>query len=358
MCCLRFPLSSSDRKAVARHLKPAQPLGKRRQVNSCLALLAVLDGPSCAPVALSLRVPEKTSAAGVWACCCDGLPGARHQKPPGRPPPLPPTQTAALAPRLEEGPGQAGCSGACGRAPLLPPLLDDRGGGLDHVFSRAPGLKNLGLRWQQAAFGSAHLDEPTRQAWRPQPWPQRRRAAHTQTALLRVGAAARWPPWGTRTDTGARRGQPPQVTTAGQRQGATVCGLLDACPGDCFSPGQDGRLHSAASLALRTRVLEQTTPPLLLRQAGAPSHPSTEPQAGCAQHTARLPVVQWPPDAPDANPREKLWQKSTPQETHLPSFPTLEGRTEKGEQALRKLTKTPEDMLTLCRLPTALAQAA
>jgi hypothetical protein len=94
---MRFTMSPSDRKAVKRHLKKAQHQGNLRQVKYFLAILAVMDGQSCAQVALILRVHEKTVAAWVCAFCCYGLQGAPHNKPAGRPPKLTPTQKEALA---------------------------------------------------------------------------------------------------------------------------------------------------------------------------------------------------------------------------------------------------------------------
>jgi hypothetical protein len=48
MCCVRFPTFSTSRKAVERPQKPAQHLGKRRQVQYYLASLAIIDGQSLA----------------------------------------------------------------------------------------------------------------------------------------------------------------------------------------------------------------------------------------------------------------------------------------------------------------------
>ena len=56
MCCMRFTISASYRKAVERHLKTAQHLGHLRQVKYLLASLAVVDGQSC------------TQVAWVWRC--------------------------------------------------------------------------------------------------------------------------------------------------------------------------------------------------------------------------------------------------------------------------------------------------
>ena len=108
MCCVRFTMSPSDRKEVERQLKTAQHLGNLRQVKYLLAILAVLDGQSFAQVAGVLRVHEKTVATWVGVFCCYGSKGAPRQKPTGRPPKLTPTQKAALATLIDEGPVKAG----------------------------------------------------------------------------------------------------------------------------------------------------------------------------------------------------------------------------------------------------------
>src|SRR5215831_3403157 len=103
MCCFRFTISASYRKAVKCHLKTAQHLGNLRQVKYLLALLAVIDGHSLAQIALVLRVHENTVAAWVNACCCYGVQGVPRQKPTGRPPTLTPTPTEALATLIDAG---------------------------------------------------------------------------------------------------------------------------------------------------------------------------------------------------------------------------------------------------------------
>jgi transposase len=309
MCCLRFTMSSSDRKEVERQLKTTQPLGNLRHVTYCLAILAVMDGQSFAQVALILRMHEKTVAAWVCAFCCYGLQGAPHTKPTGRPPKRTPAQKEARAQRIEEGPVKAGFSGACWRSPMMQRLIYDRFGVLYNVFSIAQLLKNLGLSLQKAACVSHHLDEQKRQAWRTKTWPQLLRAAQTKKALLLFGDEASFPQWGTLTYTWARRGQQPKVKTSGTRTGYKGFGLIDAFTGHFFSQGQDGRLNSAASIAFLTRVLEQTTQPIILIQDGAKYHTSTETNAFFAQQTARRQVVQLPTYSPDYNPIEKLWKK-------------------------------------------------
>ena len=197
-----------------------------------------------------------------------------------------------------------------------------------------------------------------RQAWRTTTWPQILRRAKERKALLLFGDEASFPQWGTLTYTWARRGQQPKVKTCGKRKGSKVFGLLDSFTGHFFYQGQDGRLHSAAYMTFLTRVLAQTTQPIILMQDGAKYHTSAETKAFFAQQTARLQIVQLPTYAPDYNPIEKLWKKIKQQDTHLHSFPTFEALTEQVEQALLKFTNAPEEILALCSLPTALAQAA
>jgi transposase len=358
MCCLRFTMSCSYRKEVERHLKTAQRLGHLRQVKYLLAILAVVDGQSCAQVALILRVHEKTVATWFQAFCCYGLQETPRTKPTGRPPKLTPTQKTALATVIEEGPVKAGFSGACWRSPMIQQLIDERFGVYYNVFYIAQLLKNLGFSYQKAAFVSDHLNEAKRQEWRTKTWPQILRRAQARNALLLFGDEASFPQWGTLTYTWARRGQQPKVKTSGKRKGYKVFGLIEYFTGRFFYQGQEGRLNSAASIAFLTRVLEQTTQPIVLIQDGAKYHTSAETNAFFAQQTARLQVFQLPTYSPDYNPIEKLWKKIKQQDTHLHYFPTFEALTEKVEQALLKFTNTPEEILALCSLPTELAQAA
>ncbi len=199
MCSVRFPSSTPYRQDVERQLKTARPWGRLRQAHYLLAILAVMDGQSFAEVAVVLRVHEKTVAAWVRMFCCAGLKGAPRQKPTGRPPKLPPTQTEALAQLLDEGPVRAGFSGACWRSPRLQQVIYDRFGVFYNVFSIAQLLKNLGFRYQKAAFVSAHLDVAKRTTWCTTTWPHILRLAKEEKALRRCGDEASCPQWGTRT---------------------------------------------------------------------------------------------------------------------------------------------------------------
>jgi len=358
MCCMRFTMSPSYRKEVERHLKRAQHLGNVRQVKYLLTILAVMDGQSLVQIASLLQVHEKTVTAWVRLFCCYGITGMPRKKPTGRPPKLTPTQKVALATLLDEGPVKAGFSGACWRSPMVQQLIQDRFGVFYNVFYIAPLLKNLGFSYQKAAFVSDHLNESKRQAWRTTTWPQLLRRAKERQALLLFGDEASFPQWGTLTYTWARRGQQPTVKTSGKRKGYKVFGLIEYFSGHFFYQGQEGRLNSAAYIAFLRRVLAQTTQYIILIQDGAKYHTSAETKVFFAQQTTRLEVCQLPTYSPDYNPIEKLWKKIKQQDTHLHYFPTFEALTDKVEQALLKFANTPAEILALCSLPTALAQAA
>jgi hypothetical protein len=70
MCDFRFTISAASRTEVECHLQTAQPLGHLRRAKDGLAILAVSEGQSFAPVALGLRVPEKTVATWMREFCC------------------------------------------------------------------------------------------------------------------------------------------------------------------------------------------------------------------------------------------------------------------------------------------------
>ena len=154
MCYVRFTISTAYRKEVEHHLQTAQHLGHLRQVKYLLAILAVMDGQSFAQVALVLRVHEKTVATWVQVFCCYGFQGAPRHKPTGRPPKLTPTQQAALATLIEEGPVKAGFSGACWRSPMIQQMISERFGVYYNVFYIAQLLKNLGFSYQKAGVSA------------------------------------------------------------------------------------------------------------------------------------------------------------------------------------------------------------
>jgi len=241
---------------------------------------------------------------------------------------------------------------------MIQQLIYERFGVFYNVFYIAQLLKNLGFSYQKAAFVSDHLDEGKRHAWCTTTWPQIVRLATERQALLLFGDEASFPQWGTLSYTWARRGHQPLVKTSGKRKGYKVFGVIEYFTGRFWYQGQEGRLNSEAYITFLTRVLDQVTQPIILIQDGAKYHTSVAMQRFFALHTERLMVFQLPSYSPDYNPIEKLWKKVKKEGTHLQYFPTFEALTAKVEQALLKFANTPEEILSLCSLPTELAKAA
>jgi transposase len=358
MCSFRFTISKHYRKEVEKKLQTAQQLSDVRGIKYHLAILAVMEDQPFEQVAQTLRVQLKTVAEWVRLFCCYGVKGAPYQKSSGRPPKLTATQKEELARLLDEGPVKAGFPGACWRSPMIQQLIFEHFGIRYNVFYLAQLLRNLGFSWQKAAFVSDHLNEAKRQEWRATTWPRALRLARRQGALLLFGDEASFPQWGTLSYTWARRGQQPKVKTSGKRKGYKVFGWIDYFSGRLFYQGQSGRLETVAYLAFLTQVLAQTTQPLVLIQDGARYHTSKAAQAFFAAHVDRLTVFQLPSYSPDYNPIEKLWKKVKDQDTHLQYFPDFASLTARVEEALLKFTNMPQEILSLCSLPTELAFAA
>jgi DDE superfamily endonuclease len=148
------------------------------------------------------------------------------------------------------------------------------------------------------------------------------------------------------------------VKTSGKRTGYTVLGVIESCTGRFGYAGQDGRLNSDAYIALLTRVLEPTTQPILLIQAGAKEHTSAAMPRFVARHTKRLTVFQVPSSSPDDHPIEQLGKNVNKEGTPLQYFPTFEALTDTVEHALLQFAHTPEEILSRCSLPSEMAQVA
>ena len=358
MCAFRVTVSRRRRQELEHQLHTAQQLGKLHAVKCLLAILALTDGQSCDAVARTLRVTPKTVHQWVRRWLLDGLKGLQWNKPPGRPPKLTKTQKHELAQLIDEGPVKAGFTSACWRSPMIQQLIYERFGVFYNVFYLAQLLKHLGFSYQKAAFVSDHLNEAKRQEWCTTTWPQILTLAKAQHALLLFGDEASFPQWGTLSYTWARRGHQPMVKTSGKRKGYKVFGVIEYFTGRFWYQGQEGRLNSEAYITFLTRVMEQTTPPIMLIQDGARYHTSAALQRFFALHTERLTVFQLPSYSPDDNPIEKLWKKVKKEGTHLHYFPTFEALTDTVERALLKFANTPAEILTLCSLPTELVKAA
>src|SRR5215475_7648320 len=214
----------------------------------------------------------------------------------GRRPQWTPRPKKRVVELREAGPQVVGGETACGTAGLMRVLLWRECGGLDHGQSVCPWLRPLGLSLHKARLVAAHRDTARRHAWLQEAWPMLGRAAQRRQGLLLLEEEARLAPWGSFRSPWARRGQPPEGKTSGQRTGYQGFGAMEYVSGRLCSQGLAGRLASDSSHAFVRTLLAHPTAHLCLLPEGArsPTRQATTPCFGPAcrtPHGASVAVV-------------------------------------------------------------------
>lgn len=297
------------------------------------------------------RVPEVAARLGVsvatlyrWlhAFILAGVESLRPRRSPGRPPKLTPNQRARLYDLVVAGPLAAGYPSGCWSCLLLQDLIQRE---FHQTYTHhyiATLLGNLGLSYQKARFISDHLDPERRRVWREETWPAILAEATRRGALLLFGDEATFAQWGSLSYTWAPRGQQPAVHTCGKRKGEKVFGLIDYWSGRLFAHTQTERFTSTTYTAFLTRVLDQTTGPIILLQDGASYHTALATKEFFAAQAARLRVYQLPSYSPDYNPIEHLWKNMKKRTTHNRYFPEFDALCASVEEGLAYFQTHPE----------------
>ncbi len=347
MLPFRLTIDRSYQRMLEQMLRSARQRGNRRQVQRVEAILGLSRCPDVGVVAAVLGLSVETLTDWVRRFLIYGPKGLVVKTSPGRPPKLSKQQRHELGQAIDAGPAAAGYSGGCWRSPMIQDLIAKRFGVVYNVHYISQLLDSLGFSFQKARFVSDHLDEQARRVWKAKTWPRILRLARETGAAILFGDEASFPQWGTLSYTWARRGQQPEVKTAGKRRGYKVLGLIEYGAGRLFYECTHARLNSATYEAFLTLVLEQIKGPIILIQDGAKYHSSAAIKPFFAAHAERLTVFQLPTYSPDFNPIEKLWKKIKQTETHLQYFPTFEALSAKVEQALVKFAKARQEILSL-----------
>ena len=347
MLSFRLTIESSYQRMLEQMLRRARQRGNLRQALRIEAIVGLSRCHDVAAVAAVLGLSSQTVTEWVRCFLIYGPEGLAVKTSPGRPPKLTKQQRHELGRLIDAGPAGAGYSGACWRSPMIQQLIYDRFGVFYNVHYISQLLHNLGFSFQKARFVSDHLDEQARREWKTKTWPKILRLAKETGAAILFGDEASFPQWGTLSYTWARRGQQPEVKTAGKRRGYKVLGLIQYGVGRLFYECTQERLNSASYEAFLTKVLEAIAGPIILIQDGAKYHASAAIKPFFAKHAERLTVFQLPTYSPDFNPIEKLWKKIKQKETHLQYFETFEVLTAKVEQALVKFANAREEILSL-----------
>jgi transposase len=347
MLTFRLTIDQSNERMLERMLRSARRGGKAQQVRRIEAILALSRVSSVEVVAAVLRLTVSTIVEWRRLFLIYGPKGLAVKTSPGRPAKLTKAQKHELGRVIDDGPGAAGYSGGCWRSPMIQDLIKTRFGVFYNVQYISQLLHTLGFSFQKARFVSDHLDEQARREWKAKTWPRILRLAKETGAAILFGDEASFPQWGTLSYTWARRGQQPEVKTAGKRRGYKVLGLIEYGVGRLFYECTQERLNSATYEAFLTNVLEQIAGPIILIQDGAKYHSSAAIKPFFAANAERLTVFQLPTYSPDFNPIEKLWKSIKQKETHLQYFETFEALTAKVEQALVTFANARDEILSL-----------
>lgn len=302
------------------------------------------------------RVPEVAARLGIgvatlyrWlsAFILRGVASLRPRRSPGRPPKLTKSQQARLYDLVVAGPLAAGYPSGCWSCLQLQDLIqrEFRQTYTHHYIATL--LANLGLSYQKARFVSDHLDPERRRVWREETWPAILAEAKRRGAVLLFGDEATFAQWGSLSYTWAPRGQQPEVRTCGKRKGDKVFGLIDYGSGQLFAHAQTERFTSATYTAFLSRVLEQTTGPIIVLQDGASYHTARKTKEFFAAHADRLRVYQLPSYSPDYNPIEHLWKNMKKRTTHNRYFPEFTDLCSAVEEGLVHFQAHPEEVMRL-----------
>jgi len=145
---------------------------------------------------------------------------------------------------------------------------------------------------------------------------------------------ASFAPWGSLSDTWARRGRQPDVPTRGKRKGYKVYGAIEYFTGRLFYQGIAGRFNSESSQAFLQSIMRHTRKHLFLIHDGARYPTSQSTQHFFETHRQRITAHRLPSYSPDDNPIEYLWKKTKQRGTHNKYFPELSALIGSVEEAL------------------------
>jgi transposase len=347
----RITISRETVKTMSERLQGAYQRGDTRLVRRISAMLEVLAAHhSVAVVSAKWTISSACLYDWITALLLDGIQSLRYQRKGGRAPKLTRSQKQQLCAWLDAGPQAVGFANGCWSGLLVQELIRRELGGI--VYNRmyvCALLKQLGYSFQKAKFVSDHLDEVAREAWTRQTWPGILKSATERGALLLFGDEASFPQWGTLSYTWARRGQQPQVKTAGKRKAYKTFGLIDYFSGRFFHASLTGKFNAESYQAFLTSVLACTSQHLFLIQDGAKYHTSKVMQVFFAQQAERLTVYQLPSYSPDLNPIEYLWRKVKTRATHNRYFPQFEQLITSVDTALQHFAQRAEDVQRLFR---------
>jgi transposase len=328
-------------------LRKAKERGDHGTMVRIMAVMMVASGASIRETASSVNVSDETVRIWLRKLLLNGPSSLDGKKRPGRQPKLSKKQRHELAKLIDMGPDANGYSQGGWNSAMIQQLIQDRFGVLYAVNYISQLLKNMGFSWQKAKFVSDHHSKKSRREWMQKKWPAILNLAERKNAYVLFGDEASFPQWGSLSYTWSRRGQQPEVKTAGVRRGYKVFGLIEYFTGKFFCKAQEKKLDSQTYIEFLEMVLKQTRKHLILIQDGARYHVSEDLMVFFYENRQRLTVFQLPTYSPDYNPIEMLWRNIKRAGIHLRYFPTFEDLKAKVNELLVGFENAGREILDL-----------
>lgn len=324
MMNMRIVFSKETVNQLVTALQKAYKAGDAKMVKRVSALIELSRREPVSAVSQKLDASRTSIYEWLKAYMVEGEEGLKPEWKGGRPSGLTSSQKKQLSELVKAGPAAAGFVAGGWNSVMIQDLIWREFGVLYNVHYVCELLKNMGFSFQKARFISDHLDEAKRLAWMTLVWPTIYAQAKQAGGYILFGDEASFAQWGSLGYTWAPKGEQPTVRTSGKRRAYKVFGLIEFFTGQVFFQGIQDKFKSETYIAFLTRVLEQTSVPLLLIQDGARYHTSQQTRLFFERHANRLSVFQLPSYSPDFNPIEFLWRNVKKHGTHLKYFPTFD----------------------------------
>ena len=123
--------------------------------------------------------------------------------------------------------------------------------------------------------------------------------------------------------------------------------MIDFFSGKLIYQIIDGKLNEESYTKFLRKVLNESSEKVIIVQGGAPYHKSQLVKEFTKDNSKRMSVHSLPAYSPDDNPIEFLWRKIKRAATHNVFFEDFKELTSKVRNQLKKLKRSPEEILNL-----------
>jgi transposase len=202
-------------------------------------------------------------------------------------------------------------------------------------------LAQLGLTPQRPVWRAYQQRPEDVERWLATEYPQIRRLARRENALIFFGDEA-----GVRSDhhagtTWAPKGRTPVVSSTGARFGLNLISAVSA-QGEFRFMVTPGRVGARVFIEFITRLLHNADRPIFLIVDGHPAHKAAAVRKFVASLNDRFRLFFLPPYSPELNPDERVWNDLKNNAVGRKSINSLETLKRDVISHLRSIQKSPE----------------